>query len=75
MTKSHHEEERSRRIVGEEWNRKFKKRFEVIRILKLMSEWFLLADFEGILFGFKPLASVAKADPISPLGKQAPTID
>ena len=75
MTKSHHEEERSRRIVGEEWTRKFKKRFEVIRILKLMSEWFLLADFEGILFGFKPLASVAEADPISPLGKQAPTID
>lgn len=40
--------------MGEEWNREFKKiRFEVIRILKLMSECFLLAHFEGILFGLK----------------------
>lgn len=32
---------------------KKKKRIEVIRILKLIYECFLLAGFEGILFGLK----------------------
>lgn len=57
MTKSHPEEKRSGRIVGVRNGIEDLKtnRFEVIRILKVISECFLLACFEGILLDLKPL--------------------